>query len=164
MKNLTILLGAILLGFVIYSSNTFKIYFYPEVFFSEIARVKLDVTKQEEKVSIPLTQNFNTQHALLISVPDFDTLAYFTKSNGTLNYEFTSKGQILKKGQTLPLERKNMARSTGQSSLVVLKFDLPMQNAGKDLTLNLEVVQPFIIFEKYKHQTYCIVEPWRDNP
>lgn len=95
---ISILLGMMVLGFAIYNSNSFKIYFLPEVYFAEIARVEFDVTKQGEKVSIPLTQNFNTQHALLVSVPDFDALAYFTKSNGTLNYEFTSKGQILQKG------------------------------------------------------------------
>ncbi|WP_051677132.1 hypothetical protein [Maridesulfovibrio frigidus] len=155
-----LIIGAMLAGiFMVYSSNYFQSYIFPQEFYAEIFRAPLDVLKKGEKITIPIHFKYKTRYALYISLPDryaFDDLRY---EAGTLKYKFISQGQILKEGTTAQPQRRQVIVKGENSSVAILEFYLPFPKAQKDLALELEVTIPMEFLAKYSGKTYCTIVP-----
>ncbi|SMF26199.1 hypothetical protein [Desulfovibrio gilichinskyi] len=160
MKRLTIIGLILLIVLSLYNTNVFQAYFMSDQYYKTIFEGPFDPSKKGERLLIPITFKYKTEYDLLISIPK-DDIKCFYNAKGTLNYRFTSRGKILKEGQTLSPSNTGYycASSEGPLSAILLKFNLPFPGAANDLILVLEAVNPLTSFSKYSGEIWCTVEP-----
>ncbi len=163
MKYILLGLGALLVGaYMIYSSNVFQSYIYPQQFYADIYRAPFDVTQKDAAINIPITYKYKTRYALYISVDDINAMYDLRKEEGILSYKFISQGKVLKEGLTIAPTMENVTYTNTSSSVAILKFELPLKEDERDLILVLKVIKPLFFLNKYSGKITCEISPWEE--
>jgi len=145
-------------GIYIYNTTRFQALFKDD-FYDDICYMPFDVTKKDEKISIPLKYKYKTCYRLCIAVPDKNIAVKRISGPGVLNYRFVSNGRVLADGRTFEPNRRSLSFYLGISTIHILVFNLPFPGAGDDLTLELEVLEPMTFLEPYAGKIYCKINP-----
>ena len=160
MRVVWILLFCLFLGGVyFYHTIWFQSFFLYDHFYEDIYNAPFDVTHKGNTLSIPLKYKYKTCYSLAIAVPDKDIFHDRTAGYGLLAYRFISEGKVLAEGYTHAPTRRNLMLKRGITSINILVFDLPFPGAGSDLTLQLEVLEPFKYLEFHSGNIYCKINP-----
>lgn len=155
----TILLCLVLAGTYFYNTNWFQSFFLHERFYEDICNIPFDVTQRGESISIPLKYKFKTCYSLAITVPDKDLFHDGNVGDGILKYRFLSRGRVIAEGYTRAPNDRHLMFYHGVTMINILVFDLPFPGTGNDLTLELEVKEPFEFLEPFAGKTTCQIEP-----
>ncbi|SDL49038.1 hypothetical protein SAMN05660337_3081 [Maridesulfovibrio ferrireducens] len=160
MKRFAVLSVILIVMSSIYNTNVFQAYFMSDQYYKSIFEGSFDASIKGERLLIPISFKYKTEYDLLISIPKNDKKCFFSEK-GALNYKFTSRGKILEEGITKsPSNTAHYcASSEGPLSALLLRFNLPFPEAGDDLVLVLEAVNPLKSFSKYSGSIICTVEP-----
>ncbi|WP_031481526.1 hypothetical protein [Maridesulfovibrio frigidus] len=154
----------VVLGFTlaiyIYNSNVFQANFMGDRYYKHIFEGHFDASQKGERLSIPINFKYNAEYDLRLSIPTDDIRPFYSEK-GTLNYKFTSRGKVLEKGVTRSPSKTGYysASPDGPLSAVLLRFNLPFPEAGDDLVLVIEAVNPLTALSKYSGFIICTVEP-----
>ncbi|SMF26204.1 hypothetical protein [Desulfovibrio gilichinskyi] len=161
MKYILLGLGALIVGaYMIYSSNVFQSYIFPQQFYADISSGKLDPTIKNESITIPIHYKYNTRYALYLSIPTMFNQDVFKRTNGVIKYKFISKGNILEEGVTIPPSKADYLSWKDETFAAILKFDLPFPKAENDLLLELKVLTPLVALDKYSGSIRYSICPW----
>lgn len=153
------LLCLVLGSMYLYNTNWFQSFFLYDRFYEDIYNAPFDVTKKGASISIPLKYKYRTCYRLAIAVPDKNIFHERRAGYGLLAYKFISKNKVLAEGYTHVPTRRDLMLKRGITSINILVFDLPFLGAGEDLTLHLEVREPFRDLEPYAGNINCKINP-----
>ena len=150
----------VIIGFVFfYNTIWFQSFFLYKEFYKNIVNVHFDVTQKDAVISIPIHYHYKTCYDLGVAVPESVFLHSDKTGKGKLGYKFISAGKLLADGITNPVSHFHWTGGDDFSKIVLMVFDLPFPGASSDLTLELEVIEPFSFMSKYKGQTSIIINP-----
>jgi hypothetical protein len=160
MRALRIMLLCLALGGIyFYNTNWFQSFFLYDRFYEDIYNAPFDVTKVGESISIPLEYKYKTCYRLAVAISDKDIFHERRAGYGLLEYRFVSRNKVLAEGYTHVPTRHDLMLKQGITSINILVFHLPFPGASDDLTLHLEVREPFRELEQYAGNINCKINP-----
>lgn len=158
-KNAIALIVLIAVGGYFYSTNWFQSFFLTESFYKDIALVPFDIATKGEQTTIPINFKHKTCYTLGIQVPGTEAFHSKPTGKGRLEYKFITGGKVIAEGVTQPVPRKGWGGDDHVSIRKLMVFDLPFRGFSKELSVELEVVEPFGFIQGYRGQTSIVIRP-----
>ena len=157
-KFVLFLIAIVAVGIYFYNTIWFQSLFN-ESFYNSIVNIKLDVTKKGEKISVPLLFKYDSCYCLGIKIPGREASDSLLTGKGVLRYQFILNETVVTEGVTQPVTRRGWGGDDEVSIRKLMVFDLPLPYGSKELTLRLEVIEPFSFLDGYKGQTSIDIRP-----
>lgn len=158
-KSAMMLIIVVAAGVYFYNTNWFQSFFLSDSFYVNIVDVPFDVTRKGERIVIPLKYKFKTCYSLGIEVPGRELSDSRRTGEGRLGYQFVSEGVVIADGVTQPVTRHGWGGNDNVSIRRLMVFNLPFSHPSKELTLTLEVTEPFLFMHNYEGHTNIVVSP-----
>ncbi|WFS63400.1 hypothetical protein LF599_04345 [Pseudodesulfovibrio thermohalotolerans] len=132
---------------------------FDDAFYTNIVDIPFNITRKGEKITVPLKFKSTVCYSLAVKVPWREELNWDSEGKGLLKYRFFSGKNLITEGVTLPVSRHAWGGNDIFSWCKLMVFDLPFPHNPKNLTLNVEVIEPFSFLERYNGHTSLIIRP-----